>query len=80
MANIMNLEVDILESEQGPGLGGAMLAMVGCGLFANVEEAAAKLVRVVDTVSPDPELVAKYEERYQFFRRLYPAILPLYPA
>ena len=80
VANIMNLEVDILESEQGPGLGGAMLAMVGCGLFANVEEAAAKLVRVVDTVSPDPELVAKYEERYQFFRRLYPAILPLYPA
>ena len=80
VANIMNMDVDIVETEQGPGMGGAMLAMVGCGLFASVEEAAAKLVHVVDTVSPDPELVAKYEERYQFFKRLYPAILPLYPA
>ena len=80
VANIMNMEVDIVESEQGPGLGGAMLAMVGCGLYKTVEEAAAKLVKVVETVSPDPELVAKYEERYQFFKRLYPAILPLYPA
>ncbi|MBQ6550754.1 MAG: xylulokinase [Lachnospiraceae bacterium] len=80
VANIMNMDVDIVESEQGPGLGGAMLAMVGCGLFPSVEEAANKLVKVVETVSPDPELVAKYEERYQFFKRLYPAILPLYPA
>ena len=31
MANVLNLEVDIIESEEGPGYGGAILAAVGCG-------------------------------------------------
>lgn len=74
MANVLNLKVDSIESEQGPGLGGAMLAAVGCGAFASVEEAAAKFVKVVDTVEPDPAIVAKYEEKYQIYKKLYPAI------
>ena len=74
IANVMNLKVDVIASEEGPGLGGAILAAVGCGEFADVEEAAAKLVRVVDTVEPEPELAAKYEERYAKFRKLYPAL------
>ena len=38
------------------------------------EEAAKKLVKIVATEEPDPELTAKYEERYQKFRKLYPAL------
>ena len=78
IANVMNLKVDVIESEEGPGYGGAMLAAVGCGEFASVEEAAEKLVKVVDTVEPDPELTAKYEERYQKFRQIYPALKELF--
>lgn len=74
IANIMNLKVDVIESEEGPALGGAILAAVGCGEFKNVEEAAQKLVKVVDTVEPEPKLVEKYEERYQKFRKIYPAV------
>lgn len=74
IANVMNLKVDVIESEEGPGYGAAMLAAVGCGVFASVEEAADKLVKVVDTVEPEPELVARYEERYRKFRMLYPAL------
>lgn len=74
IANIMNLKVDVIESEEGPGYGGAILAAVGCGEFASVEEAAGKLVKVVETVEPDAELVAKYEEKYQKFRKIYPAL------
>ena len=55
-----------------------MLAAVGCGEYASVEEAAAKLVKVVDTVEPDPELTAKYEARYQQFKEIYPACKPIY--
>ena len=29
-----------------------------------------KIVKVVDTVTPEPELTRKYEERYQYFRRV----------
>ena len=33
IANVMNLKVDVLEVEEGPSMGGAMLAAVGCGAY-----------------------------------------------
>lgn len=54
MANVLNLQVDLLEVEEGPALGGAMLAAVGCGAYGSVEEAADAIVRVADTISPEP--------------------------
>ncbi len=80
IANVMNLKVDVIESEEGPGYGGAMLAAVACGEFASVEDAAAKLVKIVDTVEPDPELAEKYEARYQQFRQIYPACKEIFEA
>ena len=78
IANVMNLKVDVIESEEGPGYGGAMLAAVGCGAFASVEDAAEKLVKVVDTIEPEADLVEKYEERYQQFKKIYPAMKELF--
>lgn len=78
IANVMNLKVDVLEVEEGPSMGGAMLAAVGCGAYPDVETIGQKLAHVVDTVEPQPELVAKYEERYQTFRRLYPKMKDLF--
>ena len=74
IANVMNMKVDLIESEEGPGYGAAILAAVGCGVFDSVEEAAKKLVKVTGTEEPDPKLVQKYEERYQEFKELYPAL------
>ena len=79
IANIMNIKVDVIESEQGPGMGGAMLAAVACGEYASVVDAANAIVKVVDTVEPDPELAALYEERYQQFKKIYPAVKELFP-
>lgn len=77
-ANIMNMEVDIIETEEGPGYGGAILAAVGCGAFADVETAVKQLVRVIDTVKPDAGLVKKYEQKYQKFKEFYPAVKKLF--
>jgi xylulokinase len=74
IANIMNIKVDVLEVEEGPALGGAMLAAVACGEYPDVVAAAAKIVRIKDTVEPDPAIVAKYEERYHQYKSLYPAL------
>lgn len=79
IANVMNIKVDVQESEEGPGYGGAILAAVACGEYGSVQEAAKKLVKVVDTVEPDPELAAKYEARYAQFRQIYPAVKALFP-
>ncbi len=78
MANVLNVKIDILEVEEGPSLGGAMLACVAAGEYKNVEEIAAKVVKVVDTVEPDSELVAKYEKKYRVYKSLYPQCKSLY--
>ena len=79
VADILNIRVDIPESEEGPAMGGAMLAAVACGEYASVEEAAAKIVKVVDTVEPLPENGQRYEEGYEQFRKIYPAVKALFP-
>ncbi len=78
IANVLNLKVDVIESEEGPALGGAMLAAVACGEYKNVEEAAERIVRIIDTVEPDPALAAKYDKRYESFKKIYPACRPLF--
>ena len=78
IANVMNLKVDVLEVEEGPSMGGAMLAAVGCGAYPDVETVGKKMAHVVDTVEPEEELVAKYEEKYQKFKKLYPSLKPLF--
>lgn len=78
IANVMNLQVDVIESEEGPALGGAMLAAVGCGAYKDVETVAAKMVKVVSTVEPEAELVEKYEARYQKFKKIYPTVKCLF--
>jgi len=77
-ANVLNLPLDIPQTEEGPGYGGAMLAMVGCGLYASVKDCADALVTVRETVTPDPEIAARYEKQYQSFRDIYPTLKPLF--
>lgn len=79
IANVLNLEVDIIDSEEGPGYGGAILAAVGCGEYQSVEEASDKLVKVIDTISPEKELAEKYEKKYQVFKTIYPSLKTIYP-
>ena len=74
LAGVLDMELTSAATEQGPGMGGAMLAMVGCGAYPSVSAVCERLVRVSETVRPDPVLVEKYEGRYQRFRRLYPAL------
>lgn len=80
MANVLNIQLEIPESEQGPGMGGAMLAMVACGLYPTVEAACSRLVHTAETVSPDPEIADRYEKRYQQFKKIYPALKGLFPV
>ena len=79
IANVLNIRLDIPQTEEGPGYGGAMLAMVGCGLYESVQACTDALVSVTDTVEPEPELAARYEAQYQKFRQIYPTLKELFP-
>ncbi len=78
LCNVLNIPLDLPQTEQGPGYGAAMLAIVGTGRYPDVVSCARDLVHVRETLLPDPALAAKYEDRYQRFRRIYPAMKQLF--
>lgn len=78
MADILNIDVDVPANDQGPSMGGAILAAVAAGEYASVEEAASKIVKMEGTIHPDPEKAKKYEEKYQRYRKLYPILKEWY--
>ena len=78
-ANVLNLELFVPESEEGAGYGAAILAMVAAGEYASVLEACAAMPRGGTKYAPDPAIVALYDERYEIYKALYPAIQPIFP-
>ena len=78
LANVLDIELNLPVTEQGPGYGSAILAMVGAGDLASVREAAEEFFAVKETVRPDQALTALYAERYEKYRRIYPAVKDLY--
>lgn len=78
IANVLNVKVDILEKEEGPSLGAAMLAAVGMKRFEDVSEAVDTIVKVVDTIEPDKAIAQRYEYKYNQFKKIYPALKPVF--
>lgn len=74
VANILNVEVEVPVSEEGPGFGAAILAAVGCGEYESVEEAAKSIIKIKEKIKPEADLVVKYEEKYKKFKKIYPAL------
>jgi xylulokinase len=70
-ADIFNAEVVALENEQGPGLGAAMLAAVGCGWFPGLDECAGVFVKRSYAYEPDPAAVKRYEELFRIYQEVY---------
>lgn len=79
-SNVLNIELDIIETEEGPGYGGSILASVACGAFQSVQEAVGQLVHIKSTVKPDPALAEKYQRRYETYKTLYPTLKPIFPS
>ena len=74
VANILNVEVEVPVGEEGPGFGAAILAAVGCGEYESVENAAKSIIKIKEKIKPEADLVVKYEEKYQKFKKIYPAL------
>lgn len=74
MANVLNIKVNTVEVEEGPAYGAAILAAMADHVYGSLEDAAEKIVKITETVEPETELVKAYEEKYQNFVRIYPAL------
>ena len=76
LANALGIPLELPQTEQGPGYGGAMLAAVACGAYPDVKTCARRLTAVKDVTRPEPGLTAAYDRRYRLWRKLYPAMKP----
>ncbi len=78
MADILNIDVDVPANDQGPSMGGAILAAVAAGEYSSVEEAAKTIVKMEGTIHPDPDIAKRYEEKYSKYKKLYPLLKEWY--
>jgi len=76
-ADIFNAEMLTLSTEQGPGMGAAMLAAIGSGIYPDAAACVNAFVKYGKAIAPIPENVAKYQEIYAIYRTVYQQTAPI---
>jgi xylulokinase len=79
LADVLEAPVSTTSTSEGAAQGAAMLAAVGLGWFATVEGACRELVRLGVLLDPSQD-VRFYDEAYERYRALYPALAPTFHA
>jgi xylulokinase len=76
-ADIYGKELVTLRESEGSAFGAALLAGVGCGLYSSVAESAQEAIQIRESVVPNPSHLKLYDQQYQVYRALYPAVREL---
>jgi xylulokinase len=74
LADVFDAELVTVNTTEGAAFGAALLAGVGAGLWADVETACDRTIRVTGSESPVPRQVDVYRKVYPLYRELYPAL------
>ncbi len=80
MADVYGTEVVINETEEGPALGVAILALVACGIYSDIPTACEALIRPKSTQKPITENTAEYKSFYEIYKGLYPNLADSFAA
>jgi len=80
LADQYGMPVETIDSDEGPALGVAILAMVGAGLYPSVSEACDSIVRVRETIFQDDDSHDEYMKFYSIYRSLYSHLKDDYKA
>lgn len=73
-ADVYGRPVETVTIDEGAAYGAAMLAAVGAGVWPTIDAACDALVKAADVAAPRREIVARMNERYEAYRRMYPAL------
>ncbi len=74
LADIFNAELVTVNTTEGAAYGAALLAGVGCGIYANTDAACELAVQITGSTTPNSADVEKYKRLYTVYRELYPAL------
>jgi len=70
-ADIFDAKIVKLSSEQGPGMGAAMLAAYGCGWFNSLKDCADQFLTIDKEFIPNKENVSIYKKAFKIYRDIY---------
>jgi xylulokinase len=76
VATVLGIPLERTAVDEGAAYGAALLAGVRAGRFADAHEAVAECVRVTGRAEPNASWASVYDEGYERFRALYPAVRP----
>lgn len=79
LVDVLQAEIVTPSTQEGAAYGAAVLAAVGAGWFATVDEACASMVSAVPSATPGPD-VARYAALHDIYGRLYPALSPTFQS
>lgn len=71
LADVFGVKIQEINTNQGGGLGAAILAATGAGHYKTVEEGCDSMISVVNNVIPDPSNVVAYNKVYPLYQALY---------
>ncbi len=71
MADVLNKEISLINIQEGPAFGAAIIAGVGSGIFEDFKSILDKSVKVTKTVKPNKDNAKLYEKYYQIYTLLY---------
>jgi xylulokinase len=77
LADVFQAELVTVKTSEGAAYGAALLAAVGKGTFASVEEACEATIKITGTTTPSPKSLV-YQEFYPLYAGLYPVLKPLF--
>jgi xylulokinase len=80
LADLYRCPVRTLTSDEGGALGVALLAGVGAGVFASVEQAAEAVVKKNAPLDFDEDAHKKYMPFFDLYKRLYVTLKPEFDA
>ena len=78
IANVLGIDIVLPKAEEGPAMGGAMLSMVASGECDDIAKLSMEFFEEKARITPDSELVALYDEKYNKWSKIYPSVKTLF--
>lgn len=76
-ADMLGIPVTVSEVKDASPLGAALVAGLGLKLYANPDEAFERVRRSGKVYQPHQELTAQYQQNFDLYKQVYPALKPV---
>jgi xylulokinase len=78
MADICRVPMVVINVDEGPAFGAALLASISAGMFSSLSEACEKIIRELYRIEPNQQNVEDYEFYYQEYKSAYLSLAPAF--